>query len=229
MNQVLRQEHKYLLSLWESRACIDRLRRVMAQDSHNGEQGYLVRSLYFDTLDDQDFFDKQNGLDARKKLRLRIYDPQQDFAMLEMKQKQGDEQKKRSLRVKAQDARLLCDGNYSPLLQYADAFAVECYAVMTTACYQPKAVVQYHRFAFVGQESKVRITLDSEIRATESATDLFSSTLAMNPVFHGGQAVLEVKYSGFLPSYLKELVSFADRSKLAVSKYCLSRSLSQWL
>ena len=71
----------------------------MHEDPHNGISGYPVRSLYFDTLDDRDFHEKAAGVELRRKLRLRSYDPAADFAMLEMKQKQGASQLKRSLRV----------------------------------------------------------------------------------------------------------------------------------
>ena len=46
----------------------------------------------------------------------------------------------------------------------------------------------------------------------------------MNPVLDPFNGVLEVKYNGFLLTYLKNLVNEADRSELSVSKYCLARS-----
>ncbi len=71
----------------------------MLEDAHNGIHGYRIRSLYFDTIDDTDYYEKAAGVELRRKLRLRCYDPAADFAMLEMKQKQGASQLKRSLRV----------------------------------------------------------------------------------------------------------------------------------
>ena len=38
--------------------------------------------------------------------------------------------------------------------------------------------------------------------------------------------VLEVKYNGFLLSYIKDLLDQVERSELSVSKYCLARSVS---
>lgn len=75
----------------------------------------MIRSLYFDTPDDQDFRDKTDGLELRRKIRLRAYSPGDDFAMLEMKQKQGPYQRKRSLRLSREDAQSLCRGDYRPL------------------------------------------------------------------------------------------------------------------
>ena len=38
--------------------------------------------------------------------------------------------------------------------------------------------------------------------------------------------VLEVKYNGFLLSYIKDLLDLVERSELSVSKYCLGRGVS---
>ena len=48
----------------------------------------------------------------------------------------------------------------------------------------------------------------------------------MNPVMDRSQAVLEVKYNGFLLSYIKEMLRGVDQSELSVSKYGMSRQLS---
>lgn len=62
------------------------------------------RSLYFDTLSDRDFNAKMDGVEERRKMRLRVYHPQDETAFLEMKQKQGSNQLKRSLPIKREDA-----------------------------------------------------------------------------------------------------------------------------
>ena len=123
MNRVFREEKKYLISLPEALQACHRLAQVMHEDPHNGISGYPVRSLYFDTLDDRDFREKAAGVELRRKLRLRCYDPAADFAMLEMKQKQGASQLKRSLRVTREDAQALTRGDYAPLLRYPESFA----------------------------------------------------------------------------------------------------------
>ena len=94
---VLRCEKKYLLNLVEKVRTEAYLDRLLIQDPHNGAGGYRVRSLYFDTVFDKDFFDKKDGLETRRKVRLRIYDPLDEQVLLEIKQKQGENQRKRSL------------------------------------------------------------------------------------------------------------------------------------
>ena len=123
MNVVTREEKKFLISLEEFRSKSHYLDSLLIQDEHNGNDGYIIRSLYFDTVYDDDFFEKLEGVETRRKIRLRIYDPKHDFAMLEMKQKQGASQKKRSLRMTKEDAQALIKGKYEVLLKYEDDFA----------------------------------------------------------------------------------------------------------
>lgn len=224
MNEVLRQEKKYLLTAADAQRLGAYLGGVMLQDEHNGPQGYSIRSLYFDTLNDKDYWDKMDGVELRRKIRLRVYSPSASFGMLEMKQKEGPYQKKRSLRLEREDAWQLCRGNYEPLLNYREPFAAECYGLMHCQCYRPRAVVEYRRRAFIAKENRIRITLDSQIIATEAAWDVFDSNLAQYPVLDPFHVVLEVKFNGFLLSYIKDLAEAANRSEISQSKYCLARS-----
>ena len=223
MNQVLREEKKFLINIEEFRCKSHYLDQLLGQDSHNGTHGYPIRSLYFDTIFDGDYFDKLNGLETRRKIRLRCYDPNSDYAMLEMKQKQGTQQRKRSLRVIKEDALLMIKGDYSPLLHYSEDFAAECYGLMQYRCYRPKTIVEYKRKAYIAKENKIRITFDNQIVSTESCFDLFSPKLLMNPVLDPFAVVMEVKYNGFLLEYIRRMLNTIDRSELSVSKYCLAR------
>lgn len=227
MNEVFRQERKFLINSIQVSQIGHQLSLVMNEDKHNYGEGYLVRSLYFDTIDDNDFEDKEDGVELRKKIRLRCYGPNASFALLEMKQKQGSNQKKRSLKMERYDAQQLIAGNYGILLKYHDPFALELYGLMQIQCYRPKVVVEYRRRAFIAKENKIRITLDHHITATESNFDIFSSTLLQNSVLQPSLAVLEVKYNGFLLSYIKDIIQNCNEIETSVSKYCISRTLSK--
>lgn len=223
MNKVTREEKKFLISVAEFLNTSNKLEQVMLQDPHNGTRGYMIRSLYFDTIRDGDFFEKQAGVELRRKVRLRCYDPGHDFAMLELKQKQGSQQLKRSLKVTREDAQRLIQCDYSPLLKYSEPFAAEMYALMQTRVYRPKTIVQYNRKAFIAKENRIRLTFDHNIVSTESSFDLFSESLNMSPVLDPYEVVLEVKFNGFLLSYIRGLINNIDKSELSVSKYVLAR------
>lgn len=226
MNTVLRKEKKFLITLQEAKKQEHFVKNVLQSDKHNGENGYIVRSLYFDTPENKDYEDKQDGIEIRRKIRLRNYSANDDFAILEIKQKQSDNQLKRSLKIKKEDALQLIKGNYSCLLKYKEPFAAECFSIMNMYCYKPKAIVQYNRKAYIAKENKIRITFDSNIVATESDFNIFNEKLKLYPVFEKDKVVLEVKYNGFLLSYIKDSLEKVKHSETSVSKYCLSRHIS---
>lgn len=226
MNEVLRQEKKFAITLADMyRYCGD-LEKVMMQDKHNQGDGYLIRSLYFDTVYERDYTEKADGVELRRKIRLRCYGPDYSFGVLEMKQKEGPMQKKRSLKMTKEDAGRLIRRDYSVLLKYDEPFAKECFALMNMHCYVPKAVVEYRRKAFIAKENKIRITFDHHITATENNFDIFDANLLQNPVMDTGLVVLEVKYNGFLLGYIKDFLQNVNKSETSVSKYVLSRMTS---
>lgn len=163
----------------------------------------MVRSLYFDTLGNKDFEEKLAGVECRRKMRLRIYSPQSRTALLEMKQKQGSNQLKRSLTISREHAEELMKGHYEVLLEYSDPFATECYGVLKTNCYIPKVIVEYKRMAFVFKENDTRITFDSNISASKLTGRFLEEYAGCFPVIHPGCVVMEVKYNNFLLAYIK--------------------------
>lgn len=226
MRQVLRFERKYLLPQQEYRRHRARLEQLLPKDAHYGAEGYKIRSLYFDTLWDSDYFEKTEGIELRRKIRLRLYDPAGDVAFLEMKQKQGEHQLKRSLKLSKAEAQALCCGEYSVLLDCHNNFADECYALLTMRGYRPKVIVEYNREAFTIPTNDTRITFDRDIRATEGSFDLFDPQLCLYPVIDQGQVVLEIKYNGFLIEYIRELAGSCDRAQTSASKYAMGRLAS---
>ena len=61
MLKVLREEKKFLLSYLQYKEKDFYLSKLLHGDKHNGVNGYKVRSLYFDTVYDTDYFEKLNG------------------------------------------------------------------------------------------------------------------------------------------------------------------------
>lgn len=227
MNEVLRQEKKYLIDTCKMYELSNYFEQVMTADKHNGLKGYQIRSLYFDSIDDRDFQEKEEGLEVRRKIRLRCYGPTSKVAKLEIKQKQGDLQMKRSLSISREDAIELTKRNYGVLLKYSENFAKEIYVIMNEHCYLPKSVVEYTRKAFISKENNIRITLDYNIIGTEVNMNIFDENMVQNSLLSQDVAVLEVKYNGFLLSYIKDAIDRCNEIQSSISKYSLSRSISK--
>ncbi len=223
MLDVLREEKKYKMSLAELVYIKGQLENVMHGDAFNGTKPYLVRSLYFDSASDIDFYEKEAGINDRKKIRLRVYSPDAKKAKLELKAKSGTMQRKQSLTVSKEDAMEMIRGNYSVLLNYNEELAEYLYRKMTMELYQPRCVVEYDRIAFGTNENNIRLTLDSGVRANEGSFDIFSNQLQLYPVMRPDEGVLEVKYNRFLLSYIKDIIRCVDKVETSVSKYSMSR------
>ena len=67
MRRVWRLEKKYVINMVEFLQKTHELQQLLHEDPHNGVHGYIIRSLYFDTEYDDDYFEKEQGLYVRKK------------------------------------------------------------------------------------------------------------------------------------------------------------------
>lgn len=218
---VLRTEKKYPLSGSKIQLLCQRLKKCLPLDEFcTDSRGYIVHSIYFDSISNTDFFEKSAGIECRKKIRLRTYGANSPVK-LEWKQKQGNLQRKRSLLIHAEDVRKLINSDYKCLLNYKEPIAGEFYTLMKTELYRPRSLVQYRRLAFTAPINNTRITVDSGLRVHEGAF-LFSGMPALYPVALG-KATLEVKYDRFLPSYVKDILSPFVLTEAAESKYYVSR------
>lgn len=227
MIDISRKEIKYAVGPREIARIKQRLAPLMKSDSHNGINGYIVRSLYFDTPYDTDFEEKVDGYDNRKKIRLRVYDPEADYAKLELKEKAGTAQRKRSLLLNRAEAEQMIRGEYGFLKGRKEELASGLYVTMTKKCYRPKCIVEYDRFAYYLDHNETRITFDTGLRAGEGNFNIFDKNLILYPVSGAGESTLEVKYSGFLFTYIKNELSPYEKMPVSNSKYCRARMVSK--
>lgn len=227
MLDVSRKELKYLVQDTEVMRIARQLSAVMSRDKHNTEDGYLVRSLYFDTLTDRDFEDKVNGYDKRQKIRIRVYHPHDNTAKLELKEKEGNAQRKRSLTISREEAERMIDGDYTFLSEKSEPLARYLYSFMITECYRPKCIVEYDRLAFYTDTNETRVTFDRRLRATEADFGLFQEKLPLYPVANRAETTMEVKYNGFLFTYIKNLINTSEQMQVSNSKYCRARMISK--
>lgn len=222
MLDVLRREIKYEIDACRELKLKRQLSAILEADAHNGVGGYRVRSLYFDTPDALDYYEKIEGLENRKKIRLRIYDFGDSTAKLELKQKQGIQQRKQSLTLSRGQAEQIISGDYS-CLDDCGEFGRYMRLTMQTGAYRPACLVEYDRTAFFCRTNDTRITFDSGLRSNEGSFELYDASVQLSPVSSPGEVTLEVKYNRFLMSYIKDVISTADMLGVSSSKYCRCR------
>lgn len=220
---VNRRELKFAISELDYVHLEKKLSEVLTPDPHNGEEGYTIRSLYFDSWDDYDFYSKMDGEENRKKIRLRIYKPTDTTAKLEIKRKMNINQRKETLTISKEDAQALIDLDYSVLLKYDSPVAQAAYNIMSMGQYSPKVLIDYKRKAFIHEENKIRCTLDSDIRSSESDFDMFSEETYTTPVYDHWNALLEIKFDGDFFNWVTDVLRADDQAFQSLSKYCVGR------
>jgi hypothetical protein len=224
-----RHELKYfigVISEWEYMDLADELSRTMRRDPNcRGGKDYWIRSLYFDTPEKDDYFEKLAGISRRKKIRLRIYDTEQQTAKIEIKNKCDQYIYKESTTISREDAEALINGNtevlHKPHLE--DPTLNNAYYHMLRDFYRPAVMVDYEREAYIGPSEDMRITFDKNIRGSGTEFDLYSSALHLAPAFNDPYTVIEVKYQYFLPEFIKRLLNRRVSERFAISKYYYSR------
>ncbi len=219
-----RHELKYFINPAELEALRARLRGALAMDSHcvNGEP-YVIRSLYFDDIDDSAFYDKQAGVMHRDKYRIRIYRYSDREIFLERKRKLGDLIQKSSVQITRRLCDQLVDGNPTGLQKAQNPLLQDMYVQMRTRLLRPRVIVDYAREAYLHPAEDVRITFDLSLRTGLFSRDLFNPRLPTVCPHDRNVEILEVKFNNYLPGYVNALLAGVEAERSAVSKYILCR------
>lgn len=222
-----RHELKYLLHEADAEELCRVLQAVLARDIHAGAKGqYDVRSLYFDDMYQTAYREKLDGVERRKKYRVRVYDCQDDHIALECKYKRGAMICKKSLPLTRREYDRLLAGDLGFLLGKPQALAGEFFADARGALLRPCVIVAYDREAFVNRVGSVRVTFDRSLCAVAPGHGLFCPTAPSYPALPPGQLVLEVKYSGILPESLRRVFAAYSFVRTSASKFCLCADLA---
>ena len=223
-NIPLRHELKYLITPAELSFLRGVLKPITQFDPNGDENNeYIIRSLYFDTINDDALMEKIAGVGNRKKYRIRIYNFSDRVIKLECKSKYGDLISKQSVSIPRDLAEQLIAGDPEGLQRMRHPLLHDVYREMRTRLLRPAVIVDYVREAYLHPAQEVRITFDKQLRTGLYSTDIFNPSLPTYPVFDDPVEVLEVKYDEFLPAHLQTVLSGITAQRSAVSKYTWCR------
>ena len=223
-NIPLRHELKYHITPAELSVLRSVLTPVMQLDPNGNENNeYHIRSLYFDTINDDALEEKIAGVGNRKKYRMRIYNFSDKVIKLECKSKYGDLISKQSVSIPRDLAEQLIAGDPDGLQRMRHPLLHDVYREMRTRLLRPAVIVDYVREAYIHPAQDVRITFDKQLRTGLYASDIFNPMLPTYPVFDDPVEILEVKFNEFLPTYIQSIISGVTAQRSAVSKYTWCR------
>lgn len=217
-NNILpRFEFKFLVTKNIGEDIINDLSYFMKFDKHAPDCGYYyVKSLYYDTIDLNDYVDVIEGEKVRKKIRLRSYNNSLDSVSFEIKKKNNKIISKDRFKMNLDTAHKIVanpwdfsDTEFSTLANY---FASEKRSPNITTCYS--------RLPLQGMlTDTVRVTLDFDFRSGPS--ELFYRTINVTDqrILPSHIAILEVKLDNRMPMWLKNVLQKYELSAQSYSKY----------
>lgn len=217
-----RHEWKHEISYADLLAIRQRLRVVAESDPHAEGGRYLIRSLYFDNLDDKALREKIDGVNLREKFRIRYYNGDTSVIHLEKKSRRAGLGTKFSAALSREEAQRIVNGNPDWMMDSGRPLVQELYCKMRWQGLRPKVIVDYTREPFIYRPGNVRVTFDYDIRTGLSCTDFLNPDCVTIPA---GDApiLLEVKWDAFLPSIIRDAVQTPGRHAEAFSKYAQCR------
>lgn len=225
---MFRHEIKYAINNGSAHILRSRLCKICGKDRNADPKGcYRVTSQYFDDFCSSAVHDNLDGQLARKKFRIRIYNGNDSFIRLERKIKRDSGCRKDTAVLIKEQYEKIRQGDIGFMKNSSNPVFEDFYNVIRTRLLRPAVIVDYLREAYIFEPGNVRITLDRHIRSAAGKGNLFDDSLLYLPATDPGTIILEVKYTGFLPAAIKNIVQDADSIRQSASKYVLCRMLAQ--
>lgn len=224
----LRHELKFYIRYYDYEVLRRRLQAIMRRDTHSvDEQGYHIRSLYFDDLHDTALFEKNYGIYKRKKYRIRIYNKSDSVIKLERKNKVNEYIAKESAPLTRFEYEEIIDGRIDFLLEKEHYLLHDFYRELRTHLYRPRVITDYIREAYTLPTGNVRVTFDKQLKTSVNSLDMFDKDLATVDAIHQPKMIMEVKFDEFLPEYVRQVLQLPAHNRSAISKYVICREESQ--
>ncbi|GAB4180342.1 MAG: hypothetical protein Kow00108_16650 [Calditrichia bacterium] len=222
----MRYEYKYYLTNQQAQLLLDMMTPFVREDKYLNDipqTTYVVRSLYMDTPNLDYYHDKVEGLNIRKKVRVRCYNSHVNTLFFEIKRKMDRKITKvrQKINIRSFTPALLTKLPYQLNIEHSELKKI--YFYITKEILRPILLVVYDRAAFHSKFYRdLRITLDYNLRTRfESGLDKIATEDNLVPVLPG-KIILEIKFTSGLPEWLINSIQILNLERQAISKYVLS-------
>jgi hypothetical protein len=187
------------------------------------EQGYRVRSVYWDSDAWIFFWEKIEGLKQRRKLRVRVY-TDAGYGFVEIKARADRTLQKRRTKLSLEEIH----ARFRGLPEETHAIDSPTDPVLSEAMYlrqryllRPRMAISYWRRAFYGNyEPDLRITFDRRIQYHPREVDIARPFESGPYVVDPRLVVMEIKFNERAPLWLCKLASRHGLQIIRLSKYC---------
>lgn len=217
---------KYILSNQEITLLKSRISKVLNYDSHTNNGKYIIHSLYFDNYKNYSSHTTYSGVSKKFKWRIRYYNNNLDYIVLERKEKRFSRCHKKSCKLTLDEYNLIFSGNILDLLYITKKELIkELARDILLYDYKPKVIIDYERIAFVEEITNVRITFDMKISVSNEIDKFIDGDYIKYYINQSNVNVLEVKFDDILPSYIKKIVESYEFKQTSFSKYFYGRKI----
>ncbi|NLZ24429.1 polyphosphate polymerase domain-containing protein [Candidatus Dojkabacteria bacterium] len=224
-----RQELKYYIDWKDYLYAKSILSKTMQQDQYQkDEEGYFVRSIYFDDIYNTSLNENLGSEYYRTKYRLRTYSFDQQWAKIEKKSKKGEYLYKKSTTISRSMANKMLNNSFS------SSFLKKRNPTMNSLCfnlckkyYHPVVTIDYIRDAFV-KDNNLRISFDKNLRYNDTKFELYNEDLDTISFLNNKVVIMEIKYDKFYPAWLPNLLKLNCSPALPISKYLNARTKNNY-
>jgi len=220
MQKFERYEFKYILPNWIMDLVESEIMHFMQYDNfvkNKKDKSYFVRSLYFENKENDNFYEKIDGLKFRKKYRIRSYSKSfNKNIFLEQKAKDNDRvyKKRISLKKKIFDKIIknqINDVNFktSKEINFYEDFT---FKILKKKEY-PKIIIDYNRKPLISDyDSFFRISIDYNLVARNINMDKKINCLV-------DHKIMEVKFFRRIPLWFHRIIQKYNLRRVSVSKF----------
>lgn len=219
-----RYELKFYINRELYETLCDMIEPYVELDPHcrnKDENRYIIRSLYLDNDLWDTYYENLDGLEIRRKLRIRSYGYQEHALFMEIKKKVNSTvvKKREIIHMEALHGLLEEEGEkdaYSSMFMSNFCFLTKHFKL------RPQVLIEYEREAYIGIDApRIRVTFDRNVRAAScTRAVLYPEFVMWMEVMQEGIIILELKFDGSMPRFLREIIGDLNLSHEPISKYC---------
>lgn len=218
-----RHELKYTITNLERIVLMNKLNYLLNRDKNCKDDKYIITSVYFDDFKNTAYMQKINGDPFRYKYRIRFYNNDTSFLKLERKSKIHQMTNKTSASITLNEVKQIYNGDYEFLKSKNEEIFKDFYIKLSQGLIKPKVIVKYDRVAYIHPVGNLRITFDSNIQTSNNTVNIFDKNINYVPVMNADELILEIKFNGVIPDYIKNIIQTVNTMQSSSSKYVYSR------
>ncbi len=208
-----------------SKDCFNLKNKFFALYSSNkeicSESEYTV--VYFDTLNDTDYFNAKEGVSGRREIRISMSGSNKENCFIELVVITENFENLERLKITQAEAKDIFNQNFSSLLKKSTKLSLELYSIFLGHFYTPKRIVKFNRLEFNDIDGSGKIFIESNFRTCVNNVANFDEYENLTPIFSMPAQVVEIRTVNFFSNILKDILSNTKMTQVTVNKIVESK------